>query len=226
MWHSRWRRSSNCIKTVNSCPKGLRNVRRALSTLCSAPTLAVLCHNMVQNRTYFTQYLTLLKNGNRSSLWSPGGFSCKGVSLTQEVHVILALQADLLIRNVCITAGWYLSVKIPLSFSAQLPPTMGCCPSWVIHFPGVSWGAPGFSWSWGDDDSSPLSLRQLLPLSDSAVPVRWLVYSCNTRSVWGPFPYPLDFPFAKEPVGVCCYGDSKHLWTPLSLGAAAGSLLK
>lgn len=82
------------------------------------------------------------------------------------------------------------------------------------------------AWSWGDDHSRAFSLRWLLPLRDSAVPARWLVYSCNPGTVWGPFPYPLDFPFAKEPVGVCCYGDFEHLWTPLSLGAAAVSLLK
>lgn len=119
-----------------------------------------------------------------------------------------------------------LSAKILLWFPAQLPSIMGYCPSWVTHFPGVSSGVPGFAWSSGDDHSSPFSLRWLLPLSDSAVPVRWLVYSCNTGTVWGPFPYPVDFSFAKEPVGACCYGDSKHLWTSLSLGAAAVSLLK
>lgn len=111
MWHSRWRTNSSCTKTVND---GLKNVMRALSTLCSAPTLALLCHNMVQNRTHFSQYIILLKNGNGSILWSPGGFSCKGVSLKPEVQIILALQAGLLVRNVCITAGWYLSAKIPL----------------------------------------------------------------------------------------------------------------
>lgn len=103
---------------------------------------------------------------------------------------------------------------------------MGYCPSQVTYFPGVSSGVPGFAWSWGDDHSSPFSLRWLLLLSVSAVTVRWLVYSCNTGTVWGPFPYPLDFPFAKGLVGVCCYGDSKHCWTPLSLGAAAVPLLK